>query len=120
MCSSDLVWPVAGNRRTLDGKLPGVLIRADRGTTVHAISSGRVVYAGPHTTFGNVVFIQSSQDYIYVYGGQEAIGVEVGELIEAGAAIGTVGISPSEGTAALYFSVWRNDRFIDPESAPRG
>jgi len=113
-------WPVAGARRTLDGKLPGVLIRAERGSPVYAISTGRVVYAGPHTTFGNVVFIQSSQDYVYVYGGQESLGVEVGQLVEAGAPIGTVGLSPSEGTAALYFSVWRNDRFVDPESAPRG
>ncbi|MFP4153616.1 MAG: LysM peptidoglycan-binding domain-containing protein [Alkalispirochaeta sp.] len=113
-------WPVAGARRTLNGKLPGVLIRAERGTPVYAISTGRVVYAGPHTTFGNVVFIQSSQDYVYVYGGQETLGVEVGELVEAGSPIGTVGLSPSEGTAALYFSVWRNDRFVDPESAPRG
>jgi lipoprotein NlpD len=113
-------WPVAGSRRTLDGKLPGVLIRAERGTPVYAISTGRVVYAGPHTTFGNVVFIQNSQEYVYVYGGQESLGVEVGQLVEAGAPIGTVGLSPSEGTAALYFSVWRKDRFVDPESAPRG
>lgn len=114
------VWPVAGNRRRLDGKLPGVMIRAERGSMVYAISSGRVVYAGPHTTFGNVVFIQSNQDYVYVYGGQESIDVEIGELIEAGAPIGTVGLSPSDGIAALYFSVWRDDQFIDPESAPRG
>ena len=114
------VWPVAGYRRRLDGKLPGVLIRTERGSMVYAISAGRVVYAGPHTTFGNVVFVQSNRDYVYVYGGQESIGVEVGQLIEAGTPIGTVGLSPSEGTAALYFSVWRDNRFIDPESAPRG
>lgn len=114
------IWPVAGSRRILEGKLPGVMISADRGAPVFAIAKGRVVYAGPHTTFGNVVFIQSSQDYIYVYGGQESIQVTVGDLVDAGTAIGSVGISPSEGHAALYFTVWRNNRFIDPESAPRG
>ncbi len=114
------IWPVVGNRRTLEGKLPGIMIRADRGAPVYAVAKGRVVYAGPHTTFGNVVFIQSSQDYIYVYGGQESIQVAVGDLVDAGTTIGSVGISPSEGHAALYFTVWRNNRFIDPESAPRG
>lgn len=113
-------WPVAGSRQNLDGKFPGVLIRAERGTPVASIASGRVVYAGPHSTFGNVVFVQSAQGYIYVYGGQEAVAVGVGEEVAAGAMIGTVGVSPAEGAAALYFSVWRDNRFVDPESAPRG
>ncbi len=113
-------WPVAGERLTMDGKLPGVLIRADLGTPVQAISTGRVVYAGPHSSFGNVVLVQTGQGYVYVYGGQESIVVEVGDSIDAGAVIGAVGFSPSEGSAALYFSVWRNNSFVDPETAPRG
>ncbi len=114
------VWPVAGRRTKLEGKLPGVLISAERGTSVTAVASGRVVYAGPHSTFGNVVFIQSVQGYIYVYGGQESISVDVGDTIDAGSTVGTVGTNPAEGVSALYFSVWRNDTFVDPESAPRG
>lgn len=113
-------WPVAGERSTMSGKLPGVLIRADRGTPVQAISAGRVVYAGPHSSFGNVVLVQTAQGYVYVYGGQETVVVNVGDSVDAGAVIGTVGISPSEGAAALYFSVWRENSFVDPETAPRG
>jgi murein DD-endopeptidase MepM/ murein hydrolase activator NlpD len=113
-------WPVAGRRSRLQGKLPGVMIRADRGAAVTAIAGGRVVYAGPHSSFGNVVFIQSSQGYIYVYGGQESVRVTVGEAVEAGAVVGTVGVNPTDGNPALYFSVWRNDAFVDPETAPRG
>jgi lipoprotein NlpD len=113
-------WPVAGQRTNLDGKLPGVMIRAARGTPVLAISTGRVVYAGPHSTFGNVVFVQTSQGYIYVYGGQEDILVEVGDMVSAGNVVGAVGISPAEQEGALYFSVWRNNQFVDPATAPRG
>ena len=118
--SSGGSWPVAGERRRMSGKLPGFLIRADRGTPVQAIAAGRVVYAGPHSSFGNVVLIQTAQEYVYVYGGQETIAVAVGDPVDAGAVIGTVGISPSEGAAALYFSVWRENAFVDPETAPRG
>ncbi len=114
------IWPVAGNRTILEGKLPGVMIRADRGAPVYAIASGRVVYAGPHTAFGNVVFVQSSQDYIYVYGGQESVAVSVGDVVEAGMPIGSVGLSPSERSGTLYFTVWRHNTFVDPEAAPRG
>ncbi|SIQ65312.1 lipoprotein NlpD [Alkalispirochaeta americana] len=114
-------WPVVGEHTLLKGKLPGVLIRADRGSPVSAVAAGRVVYSGPHSTFGNVVFIQSPQGYIYVYGGQERVQVEVGQAVSAGATLGTVGTSPAEsGGAALYFSVWRGESFVDPETAPRG
>ncbi|POR04663.1 hypothetical protein AU468_03035 [Alkalispirochaeta sphaeroplastigenens] len=114
-------WPVAGEHTRLEGKLPGVLIRADRGTPVAAVAAGRVVYSGPHSTFGNVVFVQSPQGYIYVYGGQERVQVQVGEAVPAGATLGTVGTSPAEaGGSALYFSVWRGEAFVDPETAPRG
>ncbi|MFW5827969.1 MAG: LysM peptidoglycan-binding domain-containing protein [Alkalispirochaeta sp.] len=113
-------WPVAGDRRRLEGKFPGVMIEASRGTPVASISSGRVVYSGPHSSFGNVVFVQSAQGYIYVYGGQDAVNVAVGDEIEAGNVLGSVGVSPTSDGAALYFSVWRNNSFVDPEAAPRG
>lgn len=113
-------WPVAGTRRSLEGKFPGVMISASRGTPVASVTGGRIVYSGPHSSFGNVVFVQSAQGYIYVYGGQEAVTVSVGDQVEAGRVLGTVGISPTEESAALYFSVWRNNQFVDPEQAPRG
>ncbi len=113
-------WPVAGDRRRLEGKFPGVMIEASRGTPVASISSGRVVYSGPHSSFGNVVFVQSAQGYIYVYGGQDAVNVSVGDEIEAGNVLGSVGVTPTSDGAALYFSVWRNNSFVDPEAAPRG
>lgn len=113
-------WPVAGDRRRLEGKFPGIMIEASRGTPVASISSGRVVYSGPHSSFGNVVFVQSAQGYIYVYGGQQAVNVSVGDEIEAGNVLGSVGVTPTSEGAALYFSVWRNNSFIDPEAAPRG
>jgi Membrane-bound metallopeptidase len=113
------VWPVVGERETLQGKFPGVLIRADRGTPVQAIATGRVVYAGPHSSFGNVVFVQNTEGYVYVYGGQDAIAVTVGATVAAGDSLGTVGSSPGDGDG-MYFSVWRDDQFVDPDGAPRG
>lgn len=113
-------WPVTGTRADLDGKLPGVLIRGSRGDEVLAVATGRVVYAGPHTTFGNVVLVRSGAGYVYVYGGQEGLSVGVGDSVEAGSTLGTVGSSPTHGDGTVYFSVWKNDEFIDPGSAPRG
>ena len=114
------VWPVTGARADLDGKLPGVMIHGARGDDVLAVATGRVVYAGPHTTFGNVVLVRSGAGYVYVYGGQEGLNVGVGDDVQAGSTLGTVGNSPTHGDGTVYFSVWKNDQFIDPGSAPRG
>ncbi|MFW6337794.1 MAG: LysM peptidoglycan-binding domain-containing protein [Alkalispirochaetaceae bacterium] len=113
-------WPVAGERYAMEGKLPGVMIQGDFGDAVNSVSSGRVIYAGPHTSFGNVVFVQSAQGYIYVYGGNEEVVVSVGEEVSAGSPIGTLGRSPAEQRALLYFSVWKENSFVSPEKAPRG
>ena len=113
-------WPVTGVRADLNGKLPGVLIRGSRGDDVLAVATGRVVYAGPHTTFGNVVLVRSGAGYVYVYGGQEGLNVGVGDNVQAGSTLGTVGSSPTHGDGTVYFSVWKNDQFIDPGGAPRG
>jgi len=113
-------WPHPGTRESLDGKFRGVAIAGTPGDPVQAVASGRVVYAGPHSTFGHVVFVQSAAGYIYVYGGNETVQVSVGESVRAGSEIGILGRAPAEESSRLYFSVWKNDNFIDPITAPRG
>jgi len=113
-------WPHPGTRESLDGKFRGVAIAGTPGDPVQAVASGRVVYAGPHSTFGQVVFVQSAAGYIYVYGGNETVQVSVGESVRAGSEIGILGRAPAEENSRLYFSVWKNNSFIDPITAPRG
>jgi lipoprotein NlpD len=112
-------WPHPGRRARMDGKLPGVSIRGSVGDDVLSVSSGRVIYAGPYTTFGRVVIVQSGSGYIYVYGGNRSLTVSVGDLVQPGTTIGELGETPDGGDSRLYFSVWKNDRFVDPSRAPR-
>ena len=44
--------------------------------------------------------------------------VSVGEQVERGAPLGTVGTVESE--YEVHFSVWQDDSPVDPEDAPRG
>lgn len=112
-------WPHPGRRVRMDGKLPGVSIQGSVGDDVVSISSGRVIYAGPYTTFGRVVIVQSASGYIYVYGGNRSLSVTVGDLVQPGTMIGELGEAPDAGRSRLYFSVWKNDSFVDPSRAPR-
>ena len=117
---SEYYWPHPGERARTEGKFPGVAIRGDRGDDIVAVAAGTVVYAGPHSSFGRVVFIQSATGHVYVYAGNESIAVEVGESVEAGSRIGSLGTVPGESAAQLYFGVWKDNRFLDPNEAPRG
>ncbi|MFP4372814.1 MAG: LysM peptidoglycan-binding domain-containing protein [Spirochaetaceae bacterium] len=112
-------WPHPGRRVQMDGKLPGVSIQGSIGDDVVSVSSGRVIYAGPYTTFGRVVIVQSASGYIYVYGGNRSLTVDVGDLVQPGTTIGELGEAPDTGRSRLYFSVWKNDSFVDPSRAPR-
>ncbi len=107
--------PVEGEVSKRAGKFPGFVIHSKLGTPVQAVQEGTVIYAGPHSSFGNVVFIQSSNNYIYVYAYQADISVKVGERIKQGDSIGTVGVSPEVNTPALYFSIWKDSRFVDTQ-----
>jgi lipoprotein NlpD len=117
--NSSELWPHAGPRYVLSGKFPGILIHGKPGDAVTAVASGRVIYTGPYTTFGRVVFIQSSSGYVYIYGGNDRITVSPGDKVAAGATVGRLGRMPFSTGAQLYFSVWKNNRFVDPGKAPR-
>ena len=118
--TSGLFWPHSGARTPMTGKFPGIMIRGSRGDDIVSVSTGRVIYAGPHTSFGRVVLVQSSEGHIYVYGGQDNLAVQVGDIITPGTSIGRLGESRLNSAPSLYFSVWSNNDFIDPVAAPRG
>lgn len=113
-------WPVAGMKVPLDGKLVGVSISADSRSYVHAVSDGNVVWTGPYRGFGHVVLVDSD-GYIYLYGGNEDLFVNVGQTVSTGSRIGRLGASGPDGeTREMIFSVFREGVPVSPDDAPRG
>lgn len=113
-------WPVSGTRYALTGKLSGVAIEAEPMSYVHAVNGGQVVWTGPYRGFGNVVLVDS-QGYIYLYGGNEDVFVNIGQTVETGNRIGRLGSSGANGgLLEMYFSVFREGVPVPPEDAPRG
>lgn len=113
-------WPVAGLKQPMDGKLVGVTIEATPQSYVHAVAGGHVVWTGPYRGFGHVVLVDSN-GYIYLYGGNEDLFVNVGQTVTAGSRIGRLGSSgPSGGKQNMIFSVFREGVPVSPEDAPRG
>jgi LysM repeat protein len=113
-------WPVAGLKQPMDGKLVGVTIEATPQSYVHAVAGGHVVWTGPYRGFGHVVLVDSN-GYIYLYGGNEDLFVNVGQTILAGSRIGRLGSSgPNGGKQDMIFSVFREGIPVSPDDAPRG
>ncbi len=114
-------WPNPGRRVLLTGKLAGgAQIWGRVGEPILSVSSGRVVWVGPYRGYGRVVFVESSQSYIYVYGGGERTLVRVGEQVGPSTEVAEMGINPRLGQASTYFFVYRDGKPVDPETAPRG
>ena len=114
-------WPAPGNRVFLTGKLTGgTQISGGVGDPVYSVAEGRVVWVGPYRGYGRVVFVESPESYIYVYGGNETTLVKVGDTVTRGTELANMGINPHLGQACAYFFVYKNGRPLDPKTAPRG
>ena len=113
-------WPHPGERSQWDGKFPGVVMRGAVGDEFRSVTRGVVEYVGPFSSFGKLVLVRGENGYLYGYAGADRILVTKGERLEPGTVIGTVGFSPAFDSAMVLFTVWRNNRYVDPETAPRG
>jgi len=115
-------WPVAGNlvsrfnQPMADGRRStGILIAAAPGTEVHAVQSGRVVFSDWMTGYGMLLILDHGNDYMSLYAHNESLYKQVGESVQRGEAIASVGNSGSGGTAALYFELRHRGQPVNPD-----
>ena len=117
----NLDWPVNALEVTyVSGKISGVSITSSKDASVVAIKEGTVTYSGFYRGFGNVVFIKSASNYIYVYSGLGSVSVSLGASVKHGDKLGTVGTDSLSGKSQINLMVYKNGKVIDPAVAPRG
>ena len=80
----------------------GIDIQADQGEEVVAAMWGTVLQVYTSESDGGVVIISHSDTSQTVYAGLDDITVEPGEKVNAGQAIGTVGVMPSEADLSYH------------------
>ncbi len=118
-----LPWPINGRllakfggprggdaRSTWDG----VLIGAAAGSSVHAIHGGRVVFADWLRGAGLLVILDHGGGYLSLYGHNQSLLKNAGDLVEAGEAISTVGNSGGQDQPALYFAIRQQGKPSNP------
>jgi murein hydrolase activator len=117
-----LRWPSRGRLSTRYGsprkvgklKWQGVNISAPEGTEVRAISHGRVAFSDWLRGFGLLTIIDHGDGYMSLYGGNQSLFKEVGDWVETGEVIASVGNSGGREDSALYFEIRHNGKPSNP------
>lgn len=92
----------------------GITFDAAPGTGVSAIAPGMVLYSGPLRGYGQIVIVQQAEKVLAIYGHLGQTDVHVGQEVQTGTAIGTVGSGGELGQDGLYFEIRSGGHPVDP------
>jgi septal ring factor EnvC (AmiA/AmiB activator) len=92
----------------------GLFIRSASGEHVKAIAGGRVVFADWLRGFGNLMIIDHGGSYMSLYGNNETVSKKVGDSVQSGDTIATVGNSGGDPDSGLYFELRHQGKPFDP------
>lgn len=94
----------------------GLFIRANEGSDVKSVASGRVVFADWMRGFGNLIIVDHGSGYMSLYGNNQAVLKQVGDEVSAGDHIAAVGNSGGNESSGLYYELRRQSKPFDPLS----
>ena len=98
-----------------------VVTRAD--AQVVAPADGWVLYKGPYLNYGQIVILNTGQNYTALLAGLETVTVDIGQFVQMGMPLGTMGsrtigrsVTTNAGAAqpTLYIELRQNNEPVDP------
>lgn len=92
----------------------GLFIRAPEGQDVKAVAAGRLVFADWLRGFGNLAVIDHGTGYMSVYGNNDALLKHVGDKVQGGETVASVGNSGGNPESGLYFELRHRGKPFDP------
>ncbi len=119
-----LYWPVVGKpsnkfgqrRNAARSKLnwQGVFIPSSEGNNVRSIFHGRIAFAEWMRGLGLLIIIDHGDGYMSLYGHNQSLYKQLGEWVEAGDLIATVGNSGGKASPGLYFEIRKQGKPVNP------
>ncbi|MDX1455311.1 MAG: peptidoglycan DD-metalloendopeptidase family protein [Gammaproteobacteria bacterium] len=117
-----LSWPADGRlvarfgQPRAEGRMRwnGMMIAAEPGTPVRAVSHGRVAYADWLPHYGLLLILEHGDGYLSLYGHNQTLYKEVGDWVVPGEIVAAMGDSGGQQRAALYFEIRHNKDVQDP------
>jgi septal ring factor EnvC (AmiA/AmiB activator) len=92
----------------------GLFIKAAEGNDVKSVADGRVVFADWMRGFGNLIIVDHGDGYMSLYGNNQAVLKHVGDEVNAGDAIASVGNSGGNESNGLYYELRHQSQPFDP------
>lgn len=92
----------------------GVDFAAPAGDPVRAVAAGEVRFAGWFRGYGRIVILDHGDGYFTVSGHLDRLDVAVGDALDEGDVLGTVGETGSLSGPRLYFEIRRGAEPLDP------
>jgi len=92
----------------------GLFLKTSSGQPVKAIAAGRVVFADWLRGFGNLLIVDHGMGYMSLYGNNETLYKQVGDMLRGGDTIASVGNSGGNEDSGLYFELRHESKPLDP------
>lgn len=92
----------------------GVDVVNKLGTPIRATANGEVLFVGKKQFWGNTVWIKHRDGIISKYGHMNELEVAMGDKIERGRIIGTIGMSGRTTGPHLHYQIEIGDKAVDP------
>lgn len=92
----------------------GLNLKVEKGTKVHPISQGSVLFAGSLEGYGNLIILGHGDQYHSLYGHLDKILVKTGDHVNENRPIGLSGDSGSLVGETLYLELRHQGKPIDP------
>lgn len=111
-----------GDKTQFGAQSMGTVFETRFSAQVRSPSDGRVLYAGPFRTWGQLLIVNADDGYHILLAGLSEINVQAGEFVLAGETVGFMNAAPRSGSAkaegnapVLYVEFRKDNRPIDPE-----
>ncbi|MBI3222245.1 MAG: peptidoglycan DD-metalloendopeptidase family protein [Nitrosomonadales bacterium] len=92
----------------------GLFVRTSSGQEVKAVAAGQVVFADWLRGFGNLLIVDHGKGYMSLYGNNETLYKQVGDVLRGGDTIAAVGNSGGNEDFGLYFELRHESKPLDP------
>ena len=92
----------------------GLFLRTSAGQAVKAVAAGRVVFADWLRGFGNLLIVDHGNGYMSLYGNNETLYKQVGDVLRGGDTVAAVGNSGGNENSGLYFELRHESKPLDP------
>ena len=103
-----------GTKRGDGPSWKGLFIKASEGTEVKAVAPGKVIFADWYKGYGNMIIVGHGDQYMSIYGNNQAVLKHVGDNVKAGDVIASAGNSGGNQESGLYFEIRHQGRAFDP------